>query len=77
MFGKRVYLYDIERVVKQIKWLVDENKFNSIGFMDANFFLNFNRIERFCKLIIENDIKFAWDAQMHIKDIIQYEKRVF
>lgn len=74
VFGKKLYTYNIESVVDQIKWLVEEKKFNSISFMDANFFINIKRIELFCKLLLEKKVKFAWDAQMCVKDIIRYEK---
>ncbi len=75
LFKRRSYGYPIEKVVDQIKFLVEEKGFNSIGFMDANFFVNVNRVERFCLLILEKGIRFAWDAQMHVDDILRYEKR--
>ena len=75
VFGTKMHNYDIVKVVEQIRWLVNDKKFNSIGFMDANFFINHKRVELFCKLIIENDIQFFWDAQMYVRDILRYEKK--
>lgn len=74
MFGKRMYKYDIEKVVEQIEWLVKEKKFNSISFMDANFFVDMERIKRFCLLIKKSRLSFVWDAQMCVRDIIRYER---
>ena len=75
IFRRRSYAYPAEKVVDQIGYLVEEKGFNSIGFMDANFFININRVENICRLILQKNIRFAWDAQMHVTDIIRYEKK--
>lgn len=75
VFGRRMYRYDIGKVADQIKWLVEEKQFNSIGFMDANFFINMDRVENFCRLILKKKINFAWDAQMYVRDILRYEQK--
>ncbi|MGB2728977.1 MAG: radical SAM protein [Halobacteriota archaeon] len=75
VFGRKIYKYNIEKVVEQIKWLVNEKKFNSISFMDANFFIDIHRVKTLCELLVKEKIKFVWDAQMHVKDIIRYEKK--
>ena len=75
MFGPRIYKYGLDKVADQIKWLVEEKGFNSLGFMDANFFIDINRVKKLCELLIEKNVKFAWDAQMYPRDIIRYEKR--
>ncbi len=74
VFGKKMFKYDIRKVVDQIKWLVDEKKFNFISFMDANFFVDINRIKELCELLIKEKVNFVWDAQMYVKDIIRYEQ---
>lgn len=74
VFGKRMFKYDIKRVVDQIKWLVSEQKFNSISFMDANFFVDARRVKELCELLIKEKVNFVWDAQMYVKDIIRYEQ---
>ncbi len=75
LFQRRSYAYPVEKVVDQLKWLVEEKGFNSIGLIDANFFVNIERVKRFCQLIIEKKIPFVWDAQMHVDDILRYEKK--
>lgn len=74
MFKNKMLFYDILPVVEQIKWLVGAKRFNSIGFMDANFFANMPRVKLFCNEIVRQNIKFAWDAQMYVRDILRYEK---
>jgi anaerobic magnesium-protoporphyrin IX monomethyl ester cyclase len=74
MFGKKMFRYDVRKVVDQIQWLVNEKKFNSISFMDANFFIDANRVKELCELFIKEKLCFVWDAQIYVKDIIRYEQ---
>jgi radical SAM superfamily enzyme YgiQ (UPF0313 family) len=45
-----------------------------MSFVDANFFVNMQRVEDFCKALVASGVRFAWDAQMHIRDVIRYEQ---
>lgn len=74
VFGKKLYRYNIEEVVTQIRWLVEEKKFNFISFMDANFFIDKERVKQLCKLILDSRLNFFWDAQICVSDIIRYEE---
>ena len=74
MFKNKMLFYDFYSVADQIEGLVKYCGFNSIGFMDANFFANVFRVRAFCDEIIKRNIKFVWDAQMYVSDILRYEK---
>ncbi len=73
VFARRLYRYNVEKVIEQLKWLVREKRFNYISFQDANFFIDKNRVKTICELILKNSINCVWDGQMYVRDIIRYE----
>lgn len=53
--GERNYRErDLERVISEIKWLVDRYGIEEVQFADDNFFVNKRRIKRLCGLLISN-----------------------
>jgi radical SAM superfamily enzyme YgiQ (UPF0313 family) len=60
-----------ERVVGEVKHLVDTYKLDTIHFHDDDFMLNTKRVERICSLLRENKVKIYWSANARATDITQ------
>lgn len=60
MFGKRYRAMSAERVVEEIKYILDIYQPKEIDFYDDNFTFNQKRVEKICDLIIKNKLKFKW-----------------
>ena len=53
--GKRNYrTKDLNKVIDEIKWLIDTYDIEEIQFQDDNFFVNKKRLKELCKLLISN-----------------------
>lgn len=60
IFGKRWRFRSPENIIQEIKYLIKEFKIKEFSVADDNFTLNPSRAIKFCKLIIENNIKIRW-----------------
>lgn len=56
-----------ERVIDMIKPLVEEQGIDGIVFWDDNFFVNFDRVKKFCQLLIENNLNIKWEADCRVE----------
>jgi len=69
--------HSAERVVDEMKFLIDNYKVKHIAFCDDNFFTNKNRIERICKLMKENGIDIEWSCQSRVDNItLDFMKKI-
>jgi radical SAM superfamily enzyme YgiQ (UPF0313 family) len=60
VYGQKWYGYTPERVVNEISHLLNKYKPKGIIFSDDNVFVDRDRVERICDLIIERGLKFKW-----------------
>ncbi|WP_395176162.1 B12-binding domain-containing radical SAM protein [Roseibium alexandrii] len=56
----RVKFLPVDRVLNELKYLVDEVGFKYINIYDSNFTYNKKRVHEICDKIIENNLKFKW-----------------
>ena len=51
-----------ERVIKDIKYLIDNYEIKEISFWDDNFLINFKWVKKFCDLLRENKLNLIWSC---------------
>jgi radical SAM superfamily enzyme YgiQ (UPF0313 family) len=64
--------YTPERVIKELKILVKKYKVNGIFFMDDNFFVDKNRVEKICDLLIKENLNIIWAGNCRIDYFVGY-----
>lgn len=69
MHGKVYRTRSPEKVVEEIKYLVDNFGVKSIYFQDLEFTLNRERVIKICELILKNDIKISWACASRAQDV--------
>ncbi len=60
---KPVRFHSAQRVITEIKYLMDTYGVNAIFFFDDEFLTSKRRVREICRLIRENDLKFQWACQ--------------
>ncbi len=71
--GKVWLSYKPERVVKEIKMLVNKYKVNGVIFSDDNFFIDRNRVEKICDLLIKENLGVKWGAMCRCNYFVNYD----
>ena len=72
-FNERKYrAKSAEKVVDELKHLVDKFKVKMFSLNDDEFFINQKRVEEFCDIIIEKRISFEWNASCRLNIIRKY-----
>jgi radical SAM superfamily enzyme YgiQ (UPF0313 family) len=51
-----------EKVLNEIKTVIERYNVSNIAFLDDNFFVSRKRVKDICELIIKNGLKIRWDA---------------
>ena len=51
-----------KKIVDEIEFLMNKYKVYTIAFVDDNFFVHKHRVQEFCRLIKERNLKFTWYA---------------
>lgn len=68
-----------ERVIEEIKHLIDEFGVNAIFFIEDNFFCNRPRVKKICNMIIDEELDIIWGANSRVdninKEILALAKR--
>lgn len=59
-----------ENVLKDIKYLIDTYKINSINFKDTNFFINKEKVKKICEGIIKNKWDIKWTSYIRVDQFI-------
>jgi radical SAM superfamily enzyme YgiQ (UPF0313 family) len=59
-YGSRLALRSPESIIEEIKMLVTLHKIKSLRFIDDTFTATSKRVIRFCKLLLENEIRLQW-----------------
>ncbi|MGA1840895.1 MAG: B12-binding domain-containing radical SAM protein [bacterium] len=57
----------IDKVIKEIKYLVEVYSLDSIKMHDSNFMVSENRVNSFCDALINMNLKIYWGASIHPK----------
>jgi radical SAM superfamily enzyme YgiQ (UPF0313 family) len=60
------------KVVSQIKQLVDKYKFVNCKFQDSNFFVNEKRVIEICRLFLKKNINIKWNASGRADQLLRY-----
>jgi len=63
LFGHRRRTRTPENVIKEIRYLHDQHGVRVVRFQDPEFVLDRKWIERFCGMLIEEELKVRWSAQ--------------
>jgi len=61
-----------ERVIEEIKHLIENYDISAIWFHDDNLLVNKKRVKKICKLLKENEINIVWGCNSRV-DIIDYD----
>jgi radical SAM superfamily enzyme YgiQ (UPF0313 family) len=70
--GRKWVGYKPERVVKELKILVKKYKINGVVFSDDNFFIDKNRVEKICDLLIKEKLDLKWGAMCRCNYFANY-----
>jgi radical SAM superfamily enzyme YgiQ (UPF0313 family) len=60
IYGRKWYGYSPDRVVKETTHLMDKFNLKGVLFSDDNVFVDKERVEKICDLIIKSGLKFKW-----------------
>ncbi len=71
-YGKHWLSYKPERVIKELKILIKEYKINGVVFSDDNFFIDKNRVEKICDLMIKENLNIKWGAMCRCNYFANY-----
>jgi len=72
-FNKRKYrAKSPEKVVDELSNLCNKFNVKKFSFNDDEFFINKNRVEKICSLIIEKNLKIEWNASCRLDIIRKY-----
>ena len=66
IWGKKYTYFSAERVVSEIEYLVQHYGAKGVYFREDNFTLNKKRLESFCNLIINKDLKIHWACESRV-----------
>jgi len=66
-----------EKVVNQIKLLVDEYGLRNCMFQDSNFFVNEKRVREICLLLLKENIHINWNASGRADQLSRYSNETF
>lgn len=58
-----------ERVVNEIEYLIENYKIEALFFIEDNFFVNKERVQELCKLMIKRGIKLPWGANSRVDNL--------
>lgn len=58
-----------ERVISEIKFLIDKYKTQSIFFIEDNLFVNKGRLKKICELIKKNNINIIWGGNARVDNL--------
>jgi radical SAM superfamily enzyme YgiQ (UPF0313 family) len=60
VFGKRYRFHSPERTIREMTYLIEELQIREILFLDSDFVVRGERVERLCDLMIERKIRIPW-----------------
>lgn len=63
-----------ERILQMIIPLKEEYNVDGVVFWDDNFFVDFSRVEDFCKMLIKNNVNIKWEADCRIDYLCRMDK---
>lgn len=69
IMGKRFRTHTPERIIAEIKRLINDFGVKEIHFTDDCFAVDKNRIDKLCDLIVENKLKFRWKCITHANSL--------
>lgn len=65
--------YTPERVLEEVKILIEKFKIDGIYFPDDNFFVDKKRVERICDLFIKEKLDIKWCAECRCDYFVRYD----
>jgi len=68
----RWHAYTPERVLEEVKILIEKLKIDGVCFPDDNFFVDKNRVEKICDLFIKEKLDIKWGAQCRCDYFVRY-----
>lgn len=66
-----------DKVVSQMKSLVDEHGFRNCKFQDSNFFVSEERAVEICNLMLNSSLKINWNASGRADQLSRYSDETF
>ena len=65
MYGRKVRNHTIERVIEEIRVIVEENNIHHLIIMDDTLTVNKKRMMKLCEAIKKSGLKFTWEGWTH------------
>lgn len=73
MYSKKWISEDVDETINNIKYLVSKYNISGVKFYDSNFFIDKDRVIRFSKSLIEENIHIKWAASTHPLSLLSYD----
>lgn len=71
-YNKRIWRsWNVERILRELQFLIEKLNVNSTFFLDDNFFTNFKRIEKLMALFKKEKIDIKWSADCRVDRFMQ------
>lgn len=67
--------FDSHRILDDIEHLVRDIQINGLKFYDADFFVNMNRVESFCRGLQERQLPVKWAGSANPNDFLRMQAR--
>jgi radical SAM superfamily enzyme YgiQ (UPF0313 family) len=75
IFNRRWNVLKVERIVAELRELVEVYDARYIGFVDDNFFVSERHMVALCSAIVASGLQFKWSAQGRADRIARYSER--
>ena len=75
VYQRRWNVLKVERIVAELRELVERYDARYVGFVDDNFFVNERHMVELCGAIVASGLKFQWSAQGRADRIARYSER--
>lgn len=69
LYDRKWKSYGVDRIMKDIEYLIEKGGANAIKFYDANFFVNISTVMRFAEELIDKNYGITWAASGHPKTL--------
>jgi len=70
VYKRRIFFRNIDIILEEIDFLVNEYKVNSFTIDDDNFFVSRKRTLRFCTELLNKNYKISWDAGVSVNILL-------
>ena len=73
IWGKNYRYMSADRIINDIKYMIDVYGAKSFYFREDHFTLNKKRVEKFCNLLIKHNIDIVWACETRVDQLCDFE----